>query len=538
MSERPSKRVTPAIESNESSNDPVFEKAAVPPPAVSTYFLPDAWDADEYGSTRPLFVSSFERSELLRDEFLLGCQYLGLDGKRKSVMPHQFVIADALNATKENGRPLNRTNVLGIPRRGTKSTSVFALGLGRCLSRDGYLFAFTGQNGLKARDRFLRDIVAPLERLFPDADTRPFRINRARGGEKITFDNGSLLAVLPPIPDSWRGDAWDLVFLDEAQKHEPELARELITAISPTFLGRPEAQLVIAGTAGPHRSGLLWDSLERGRAGEIGIVEYAAHPETPIYDPDEDEDTTGTHADPAVWATAHPRLTHDFDPDDLTEDFRQMSTAEFCAEYLNIWPTSGMSTFLSAEKWDKCRLENATPELPTRFAVAVAVHPEQRSASIVAAFRDENGLAHIGLLDHRKGTRWVAPRLSELAGKYKRQLMPVLYDKASSPAQVEIEALARMTPRPKLAPQGWPEVSTAAGLFVKTLDAQAIRHYDQPALNDAARLTIKRGTRGSSRWAFGRKEPGDDITPIEAASLALRYYDDNPVKESGGVYFG
>lgn len=438
---------------------------------------------------------------------------MGLDTARKPLHPQQYLVGDVMNATGDNGLSLFSTIAVCIPRRASKTTSIWATALGRCMAREEYAVAFTAQSGTKARDRFLKDLVAPLERKYGKGEEAGFKINRSRGGEHITFDNGSSIVVLPPIPDSFRGDGYDLVIIDEAQTQGPEETVELKAAILPTFDTRPGAQLVIAGTAGKHRSGMLWDALEDGRhdRAQTGIVEYSAG----------DTLTEEEMADPEVWASSHPGIGTLTTLPSIDRNFQAMKARieTFAAEYLGVWPVSGGSRFLDQQKWNAGARRGGLPQPPDHFALGVAVHPDQASACVMAAWRDESGMAHLLMLDHRSGVDWLAAEAVRLARRHRAQ---IAHDTVGV-VLVEVEAMNRAKPRPRLAPQSLSDIKTSAALLVKTLDLGRLVHYDQDELNEAARVAMKRKI--GNGWALGRGVDTDDITPLEAGSYALHVID-------------
>jgi hypothetical protein len=444
---------------------------------------------------------------------------LGLDSARKPLQPQQLVVADVLNATGEDGLALTSTVVICIPRRASKTTSIWATILGRCASREEYQVAFTAQSGTKARDRFMKDLVAPLERRFAKGDGG-FRINRSKGGEHIQFDNGSRIDVLPPIPDNFRGDGYDVVVIDEAQTQGPEETAELKAAILPTFDTRPGAQLIIAGTAGKHRSGMLWQSLEDGRHGRAstGIVEYAAG----------DTLTEEEQADPEVWMRSHPGIGTLTTVEAVARNHEAMKSKPdtFAAEYLGVWPIGGGGRFLSVDKWTASAIAGELPVPPAHFAFGFATHPDQLSAAIVAAWRDGAGNAHLLLIDHQPNVRWLVPRVIALGKKYPKAKFA--HD-TFGVVVAEVESLQRAKPRPRLAPQSMQDVKTSAAVIVKELNDGHLRHYGQEEMDAAARLAVKRKI--GNGWGLGRGMSEDDITPLEAASYALHIIDGEKKRE-------
>lgn len=493
----------------------VFENGVATPVPAAAPFLPGP---GEFGPREfsdsgipPLHLSSRRGSREFRSEFMVGAHSLGLDTPKKPIPPQTFVIADALNATGDDGLALHTVVGVCVTRRASKTTSIFAVALGRCFERPGYEAAYAAQSGTKGRDRFMLDIVRPLERKWPDEGTRPFRINRSRGSEHITFDNGSRFAVLPPLPDSFRGDAYDMVILDEAQVHDVEASEDLLGAILPTFDTRPGAQLVVAGTTGEHRSGLLWDTLENGRHGRAstGIVEYGAG----------DTLTEEQAGDEAVWLRSHPGIGNLTPLAAVRRNFENLPLGQFLREYLGVWPAGGGGRFLDPQKWLAGAVSGALPSPPDHFALGIAVHPDQACASIVAVWRDEDDNAHLLLLDRRPGVAWLTPEAARLARTYRVQIGHDTF----GAVMVEVEALQRAKPRPRLAPQSMADVKTSAALLVKTLDLGQLVHYDQDEVNDAARLAVKRKI--GNGWGLGRGSNEDDITSLEAASYALHVYD-------------
>jgi hypothetical protein len=495
-------------------------------------------ETPEFTGITPLYSSTFEGSQAGREDFLRGAQLLGLgtpeNPTHKPLQALQYVIADLLNAQDEDGAPLHVTNGICVPRRASKTTSVWAVALGRISNPDrpDYQVAFTAQTQVKARERFLKDVVAPLERQFPDPATAPFTINRGAATSSITWKStGGRISILGPNGDSFRGDGYALIILDESQEIEPgDDTVTLLQGIMPTFdtktiNGKPAGQLVVLGTAGKFKGGLFWEQLEKGRKGKAGILEYAADPRTPDYDPDDaDQGIEGTTMDPEVWRSAHPGIGSltPFSVIEAKPD--EIGMEAFKREYLGIWPDQTQASFIDMKKWN-AGLIHAQPVLPERFSIAVSVHFQQQSAAIVAAWRDENGLAYMHVLDHHAGTEWVSGKLDGYWDQYK---FPIAYDDISASTKTEIAAMSPAYPRAKVLPQKWASISTAAAVTMKAINTLSIRHYGDEALSKSVLIATKRGSKTAGMWAFG--DSGGDATPLKAGSMALRVYDETAPK--------
>ena len=484
------------ITEDEGTSVPSFESSRNPRDAFSSFFLLDG--------AKPLHVSDYAGSEQFADEFLLGAKAMGF-----VPTPQQWKIACATNAwDAERDRPLNRTMGICVPRRAGKTTSLLALALGRCLARPGYVVLFTAQSGTKASARFL-ELARSLERVQPDEDARGFRILRGAGNQNLTFANGSHFQVLPPKPDAFRGDAGDLLILDEGQEHDADSSSELLGAILPTMDTRLGAQLIVAGTAGERRSGLFWDTLEEGRKGvaRTGIVEFAAP----------DTTTEEEAANPALWEATHPGIGTLTDLETIENNYNRLPRPNFLREYLGIWPEDFSRSAIDMEKWRGAAQE--FDKKPDHFTLAFDVAVDGSVAAIAAAWRVDDK-AFVEIVDHRQGTEWLVPRLNELARRYR---CTIAHDTVGA-ALVEAEALNRLRPRPRVQPLAYKDLSPGCARFMKELVEGNLRHFDQPSLNEAARKAVKRPL-GENGWAWTRRNSDGDIAPLVAATMALRAYD-------------
>jgi hypothetical protein len=483
------------------------------------------WETLRDSGLAPTKVSELDATEWKRQEFVTGCEAFGLIGKRKHVQPQQLLVADVLNMD----RPFNS---IMEPRRAAKTTSLFAWAFGRCASRDEYLIAYTMMTtGKKARDRFLKDVAPVLERVFPNADTRGFKIRRAAGQERIEFDNGSVLQWLAPQGDDFRSDAYDVIILDESGEPEPEKVEDVLSGALSTMDTRPDAMIVVAGTAGKFRAGnLLWAELERGRskdprAGHLewSIPDDTAAEELEAWEPSPEHPEA--HVRELVEQT-HPGLYGPYPlvaggVDVIKERFDRMKPDQFAREYLGLFGIEGVSkTIFAPDKWAKSADAGELPTPPERFSLALTVHRHQTTASVTAAWRDEKGKAHALVLAHDRGVSWVVERVHELALKYS---VPIVHD-SMGVVLVETEALARKKPPIRFEPQTTRNVITAAALLVKEFENDRFVHHNQSALNDAAEVTVKR--RILSGWGFGTLTDDDDNTALEGAAMALRVYDE------------
>lgn len=420
----------------------------------------------------------------------------------------QLAVVDvlALEAEGQPRVPEYPLVAVEVGRRSGKTLSILSLALGRCAAWPGYRACYTAQSGLKSRDRFY-DLYKSM--LDAGEHLPGWKARESRGEERIELANGSVLRFGPPKGDTYRSDATDLAILDEAQEHDPELGAELLAAILPTQDTRPLAQLIVAGTATVTRDRLLWTALERARRGEEGwgIHEYAAAADV---DP----------LDPATWWAHHPGLA-----DGLTTERRlRINAAElgptlFGAEYLGIWPDPAGQGALPGAAW--AAAGGAHAERPAQFALGVDVGEHGERAALVAAWRPAAGEpARVELLAAAAGTGWLLELVPRLAGAG----IPVGYDASGRGALDVAEQLAGVRPRLRLTPLDLTGMLTACSALYRGLVDGDVRHARQPQL-DAAVDAAQRRQVGDAGWVWGRRRSEGDITPLVAATVALRVWE-------------
>jgi hypothetical protein len=446
---------------------------------------------------------------------------------------HQERFGRIVNATRDDGLPRYRRMAKTEPRRSGKTEGLLALGVGRCTKRSDYYVAFSAQSGKKGRDRFLKMAVA-LERWDPcrrpsrtnpdgcDRDHVHYRIYRSNGGERIEWVNGSVFMVLPPDPELYRGEEYHLIILDEAQETEdPDEASALLGGISPTMDTVPEAQLIVAGTAGKVRAGLLWDALERGRAGTWGILEYAAPPNAPavVIDPARPDDVEDRPMHVDTLLAAHPGVGVLTTVDIIRDNFNDLSLLDYCREYLGQWPADLSVSAIDEAAWKGARAEMVSR--PERVGLAFDVAPDGSCAALACAWRDDDGLAYVEILAFRPGVSWLPNEAHRVARAAK---VPLAYDvigQNTNPA----DTISRKKPPVKLAPMRLSDQQGAQQRFVTELEDGTLRHFGQDDLDRAAAGAGWRNVNGESARLFGHKASAAPIVPLTASALALWAYD-------------
>jgi hypothetical protein len=567
----------------------VFEKSSVPPLDGRTDFSLHLWETVRSRGIAPTYAARLSDAPELRREFLVGARMMGYElidlddeaeverlatmkPRRYAIQPQQLWLVDALNAEGYDDF------VVEIVRRASKTTTIFCWLLGRCAERADYQVTFSAQNGVKSSARlrewknrldrtcpdpeaglppwrrglvnkpkaierqvalFGDELAPPLETAHVAPESRGFRILMGEVGKGIYFDNGSQFLVFKPDADAYRGEAGDISWLDEAQELDPEEGADLLAGLVPLQDTRDGAALVVSGTAGEARVGPLWDRVNRLREGDpdIGGLDYCAPEDTP-WEVIEDED-----AAIALLLTVHPGIGTLTTELKMRKNWRKLDKPKWAREYLSLWPESIGALAIDSGQWDRAGLLNR-PKRPERVAFGVSIKPGGGVAAICAAWRDARGVAYIEVVQHKGGTRWLVFKeksgvpdqssgwLQYLSKKYRTST--TAYDRIGEGEATATEA-ARLRPAPRLVVQSFRDTSAGCVQILRDLERGTLRHFNQVMLNNAVAVAGKRDLRGETGGVFlwTPAVPGADITSLDAATRALRNWDQHFARSTG-----
>lgn len=441
------------------------------------------------------------------------------------LLPQGEQVAAVLESKGRDGTPLYRTVVILEPRRSTKTTSIWEVLLGRCASTAGYKVVTTAQDGIRARNRF-REVARALDAAGFEARGMG-RIRWANGDEAIEFTNGSRIWVVPPEAAAFRGEAADVMLFDEAGELSPDKSDDLVAGALPLMDTRPKGQVIITGTPSKGRAGLLWSTLQKGRAGVrgVGILDYSIRDdEQAVIVPDDGGDPV---LNEPVLRRVHPGIGTLTTLAIIRERFEAMSLTQFEMEYLCRFPADAETDAISPEAFRA--LAVPATERPEHVGIAYDCAYDSSSASIAYAWRDESGRAFVEVVEHRLSTSWVPHLVHRAVMKYKRRA-PVGYDDIGANRD-PAAALERMRPVPRLTRLQTKDIMGAATRLSNEVAAGNLSHFGQSDLQAAIENLTWRDI-GKSGRAFGPKSyAAAPINPAVAASLALWVYDRTPARK-------
>lgn len=514
---------------------PLTAAVQSPPEALPGDSLPDevrahplleevAWVALRDSGIEPLDRSEYVTTFEARASFLVGAWLLDRSvkgGLLNNIKFQMLQVVDVLAAG-------HFKNAIIEPRRSSKTTALWCVLLGRCWLQELHMAGYTMlTTQKKTAERYRIDVYGPITRKWPDPETRPVKVYKGNGTERVEFPTtSSVLAILSPDGEAFRSGAYDTLLADEGGEATPEMGDDITSAVLPAFDTRPGGQFITAGTAAKFRAGnILHDTLADPKAGRLRytVPDDVTAEMLEAWEPDDEHPEARVRE---LIEGMHPGVVSGLTTiEKIEENYEGLKLEQFTLEYLGLFGTVGVSTgIFDLEKWTSCGSGAEPPTLPERFSLAFHVHPDAIRASVLATWRDADGRAVPLLLENRAGVDWLPKLLHDKAKQYK---VPVVYDSASQQARLVVDQLGREQTRPRFEPQVWRDVQKGAALVVQEVARGKVLHYRQDDLDSAVRLAVKRAAGAGEGWALGRPKTDldADITAAEAWALALLHFD-------------
>jgi hypothetical protein len=338
---------------------------------------------------------------------------------------------------------------------------------------------------------------------------------KGAGYERVDI-KGSSFVVLAPTDKAFRSKAFDVVIVDEAGSDDAD-GEELLSALLPTMDTSWLGMLILMGTAGEFRAGnLLWNGLHDPDA---SVVDYS------LGDAIELDLLRDWEYVSAKLEQYHPGVGTLTTLAKLKRNYALLKPELFAREYLGLWgDKGGAGGMFSADQLANLYLPTKVlPDPPKRFALAVAASDSH--AAIVCAWR-EDGVGRLLVIRHGEGRTWLPVAARDLARKYR---VPIVLDPSASQVMQDVkQRIEQIRPAPTLALQEYEDVGAAHERLKLDIENGLVSHYGQESLTGAL-LAVKQLQMGR-KWKFHSE---GDITPAQAATLALRHYDSMPRTSRG-----
>lgn len=423
----------------------------------------------------------------------------------------QDTLTDALGelpdgkwAAREVGVEVPRQNGKGGLLEARELAGLFLLGE-RLIIHSAHEFA-TAEEALER--------MANLIEGCPDFSRRVKAIKRSHGQEGIYLTNGQRLRYKTRTKGGGRGFTADCVILDEAM-HIPEAMHG---ALFPTLRAIPNPQVWYTGSAVDQESmehGVVFARVrDRGVRGEARGLAYFGW--SPPFDRPADIPESALR-DPVVWAQANPAMGIRISAEYMEQEFESMDRRTFAVELLGVgdWPRVGADAdgaVISVKTWLSLTDPNSVPVDPLVFVFDVT--PDRSGTCVSVAGNRDDGLAHSEVMEHRRGTGWLAGWLADRVQSH--EPAAVLCDEKGPAASLI----------PELREAGVhvdtinaTEYAQACGKLLDGIEQRTIRH-----LGTAETVTALKGAAQrplGDAWAWSRKNSSVDITPLVSQTIAL-----------------
>jgi hypothetical protein len=424
----------------------------------------------------------------------------------------EFVLANALGE-REDGKWAAFEVGLVVPRQNGKGTILEARELAGAFLLGERLIIHSAHEQATSSEHFRR--LLNLIEGVPEFERRVLKAPRGKGAEAIELRGGQRILFKTRTGGGGRGLTGDLVALDEAMI----LPVATTAALVPVMAGRSiegNPQLWYSGSAVDQQKqehGIVLARLrDRGLKHTLRVAyfEWSAEGDNPDTVPDK------VLTDPTVWAQANPGLGIRISAEHIANECAgALAPREFAVERLGIgdWPgVDGPAAVLSLEKWMGLEDPMSSPVDPVCFAVDVT--PDRGHSAIGIAGLRADGKRHVEIVEHRRGTGWVADRLHRLVQAHKP--LAVVLD-AAGPAASLLPALADL--EIEVTVVNAKEHAQACGMLFDAYDQDMLRHLGTPELTAAVKGGVTRPL--GEAWAWSRKSSTVDISPLVAVTLAL-----------------
>lgn len=414
--------------------------------------------------------------------------------------PWQEYVLRQWLAYRADGKWTHSRCALSVPRQNGKNALIEIRELFGMVGL-GEKILHTAHEVKTARKAFLR-LASFFEnpKKYPELASLVTDIRKTNGQEAIFLSNGGSVEFVARSKNSSRGFTVDIIIMDEAQ----EMGNDALEALSPTTAAAPlkNRQLIWTGTPPSEamNSEVFTNIRTKALAGSSRRVSYLE------WSMDDD----GDPYDLQQIAKANPALNIRTGLEELLEDLDDFSEEGFARERGGCWRFAGTGAVIDPESW--AMVGDGTSSVLDPVCFAVDIGPARDTASIAVCGLRPDDIYHIEVIDNRKGTDWIIPRLTQLIAQW--EPVAVIVDGPASSVVPELESLK--VPVYKTSPQ---ELGVACGMFYDFVMGLKLRHPNQPMM--AAAVDAARQRPLGDMWAWGRKLSESDITPVVASTLAL-----------------
>lgn len=422
---------------------------------------------------------------------------------------------EAAMGERADGRWASKFVGVSAPRQNGKSQLIVARALAGVLLFKEKTILISAHETDTAREVWKRllDVIEDNPNLERRVSARMDAINR----ESLSFGRGKdrqTIKLKARRASGARGFSADCLLLDEAQI----LDKSSWGSIVPTMSAMPNPQLWLFGTPPTETDQpFAWE-----RVRESSLARKARHCwlEWAAADGDDIDDAE-------TWAKANPAFGVRISYEACADDRAAMDDDQFRRERLGMWSTGSVGGVIPSQAWSDVADPASVPV--DRLALGVEVGPDLGWASVALAGQRADGSWHVALEanqdTHGPGVEWLTAYVSALVAA-NPQIRAVMVD-AAGPVAPLLEQRAPREPfyfkgtRIKVGAIRSADLGAACSALLSGVVTGDVHHINQRPLSTAALAAGKRPLADSGLWVWSRRGASSDITPIQAATLAL-----------------
>lgn len=418
----------------------------------------------------------------------------------------QWVLERALGERADGRWSAFRVGLL-VPRQNGKGSILEARELAGLLLFGEQRLTHSAHEAKTSKDHFER-----MEALLRAGGYDESKVMFKRSNQEVSIQvraTGAKLQFYTRTSDGGRGLGGDFVALDEAYA----LKDEQMAALMPTMAARSVSgnpQMWYTSSAGFPSSHVLQRVREQGEQSDARLAYF-----------DWSADPAADLTDREAWATANPGLGVRIGEEFVEAELGDMSEETFARERLGIWHDPKTVSPIPLEKWG--RWADPKSKIAGDLVMAVSTSIDRSQTAIAVCGANAQGVPHVEVAAVGSGVAWAGEWLVERNEKWSP--VAIVVD-PGSPEGAIIPALQAAGIEPWLLSTR--DVGQACGLLFDLVtgdysDEQLppLAHTNEPRVTIALEGAKKRPIGSNGPWAWGRKSPEVDVSPLVAVTNAV-----------------
>lgn len=406
---------------------------------------------------------------------------------------------------------------MSLPRQVGKTFTVGSLLVAMCLEFPGLRVVWTSHH-LRTTTNTFRSMQGMVRRKRIAPQLAHNGIRTANGEQEIRFANDSIIMFGARERGFGVGiDAIDILVCDEAQRLSSRALADMMPTTNQARHKHGALAFFIGTPPRPTDEGDEF-SVRRAKAiaGELktGVyVELSADPDAELDDPEQ-------------WAKANASYPHRTPHESMLRLRENLTNDDdWRREALGIWDPLASKGVIPGPAWNDQGQEHSLAV--DRFALGVECGPDLAWASVAFAGQRADESWHFELDEDQhtkgRGTAWLVPHLEYLTMN-NSAIRAVVVDVAGPISALLEQRNGRWFfkgSKLEATPVKVVELGQGCARVLDGIVRGTLHHIDQPQFSAAALSAGKRALGDTGMWVWSRKTAESDITPIQAATLAL-----------------